>query len=53
VFNVYARGSFFIKRVPIQVVVGQPIHIDDYADEQSFKATISDWYDKQAKNIIK
>lgn len=44
VCNVYPRGSFFIKRVPIQVVVGKPMSMSDYADEKLFKEAIFNWF---------
>jgi 1-acyl-sn-glycerol-3-phosphate acyltransferase len=49
VCNVYSRSSFFIKRVPIQVVVGKPMDINDYLTEALFKEAVSAWFYEQQK----
>lgn len=46
--NVYPRGSFFIKRVPVRVIIGPAFHLTDYNEEKQFKKFIQDWFAKQA-----
>lgn len=45
--NVYPRGSFFIKRVPVQVIIGPAFHLAHYNEEKQFKNAIQDWFTKQ------
>ncbi|RTL07187.1 1-acyl-sn-glycerol-3-phosphate acyltransferase [Candidatus Dependentiae bacterium] len=48
--NVYPRGSFFIKRVPVDVTVGPAFFLSDYNEDQQFKKTIQDWFAAKVTN---
>lgn len=51
--NVYPRGSFFIKRVPVKVTIGYPFRLADYSDDNQFRMAIQNWFENRVVDISK